>query len=188
MAKSLKNNDTKPAKKKPAKTAPAKAATSAKPKKKPATSKAPAGKKKSTKPKSAPKPTRAAAAVAVSLIESSETTLFFSTDAGGGGGAPAAPVIIAPQAGALVPVNTDLPVSAGTNRGDLRYIVELIDFNVGPQPVASINVPAPGQNPINATFVGANFIATHQYRIRVFVDPVDGPTPPNTDFAVFVSS
>ena len=194
----------KPAKKKPAKAA---AKKPSKPKK-PATSKPAATKKPaalvamSAKPvkksKKAPKPKLEETAAVMALIETDDPALppppppdpGTMPMGGGAGGAAAMPNITAPQAGG-VPAGMDLLISAMTNRGDLRYIIELRDNALPPAmpaPPVQLNVAAPGANPITGTFLAANIVASRAYRVRVFVDPGDGLTPPHTDAVVFVNT
>jgi hypothetical protein len=100
-------------------------------------------------------------------------------DTGGttAGGATATPRITDPLAGATVAAGTNLQVDVSTNRGDLGYIVELLDItpSTTPMPMPAMpvtNVVAgPAGNNFSTTFTGFNLVAGHQYRIRVSVDP-----------------
>lgn len=198
MAKQPKKKTAKaqtPAKKKPAKAAAKKPTTKKKPApNKPATPKKPAKttvmaaakpakSKKIKKSKTAPKPQLPEGMAVLGLLDDPAPPPPPGPGqiiGGGGGGAPAAPHIFAPLAGP-VPAGMNLPVSATTVRGDLRFVIELRDISplpVPPLPTVLLNVPAPGANPITGTFPGATVVAGHTYRIRVSVDPIEGPTPP----------
>src|SRR5205823_9456142 len=109
------------------------------------------------------------------------------TDANGD---PATPRIQQPQANSPIASGQNLFVLVWTNRGDLGYIVVVTDITPPPPPPAPpppvmapvpLTIPPPGGSYFAAEFLGSNFVANHVYRIRVYVDPAFGATPPHMD-------
>ena len=77
---------------------------------------------------------------------------------------------------------------------DLRYIVEVTDITdpMNPVVVGQLNIPAPldfgSVQYFAADLPAAWFQQDHEYQVRVFVDPVDGATPPHLDAPVNVTT
>jgi hypothetical protein len=76
-----------------------------------------------------------------------------------------------------------------TNRSDLRYKLELRDtLNLA---VLLFEFPIPAPHPFTnfgAYFPGYLLVPDHDYRIRVYVNPADGGTPPHSDDVVYVTT
>jgi hypothetical protein len=73
-------------------------------------------------------------------------------------------------------------VTVETNRGDFGYILQLSDITPGVvRPGLPLAVPAPSGSPFTVVIPGGSLVAGHSYRIRVFVSPANGLTPPNMD-------
>lgn len=108
-------------------------------------------------------------------------------------GAPADPEIISPLANAMVPAGLNLFVDLTTDRGDLGYILEVLDTTplpagVLPPPAVQFIVPAPGANNFSVNVPGAMLVGGHTYRLRVFVNPANGLTPPHLDFVINITA
>ncbi|MBY0458902.1 MAG: fibronectin type III domain-containing protein [Gemmataceae bacterium] len=99
---------------------------------------------------------------------------------------PAKPKITSPGNGDHVPPGVDLTVQVDTNRDDLRYIVELTDTTTGAS--VKVYVPAPTGGRFTAVFAGSNLQPDRTYTIRVYVNPLDGATPPNLDATITVET
>ena len=102
---------------------------------------------------------------------------------------PAAPAIQSPHNG-FVPPATDVTVVVVTNRSDLRYKMRLSDTTAAPAVVLrTIDIPAPAPFVnFSGVFPGSLFVADRDYEIRVFVNPLDGQTPPHADDKVFLNT
>jgi hypothetical protein len=118
---------------------------------------------------------------------------------GGAGGASATPQITAPLANANVVAGADLTVDVNTNRADLRYILEVRDVTPPSSPPGPMPAPialaapvmfnaTPTGNDFSFNVPGNNLSANRNYRLRVFVDPLDGFTPPHADFPLPVNT
>jgi hypothetical protein len=165
-----------------------KSAKAAKPKK-PAKA-APVAKAPITQPKLPKKPTKGAPSRQLLAAAGTTDTPDTVEPLRKAAGASATPQIAAPLAGDTVPAGVDLQVDVDTNRGDLGYIVELLD--VTPSPVAALamqtSVAAPAGNNFSVTFPASRLAPDRQYRLRVFVDPAFGGTPPHQDHVIDINT
>ena len=109
------------------------------------------------------------------------------------GQAVAAPQFVQPPSGFFATPGADLRVIVSTLRPDLRYIIALTDVTDALNPGApqAINIPAPlasGSAMLFAADIpGASLVLGCKYQIRVFVDPLDGASPPHNDAAVDIT-
>lgn len=189
---------------------------SAKPKKKVAKSKPAASTKKAKKPTAAKKPAKAAKPKAGKTTAKAKKTpkkptkpttgvkplLSGGPPSGGGlmmmggGGGDATPQITSPAANANITAGANLQVNVNTNRADLRYILTVSDVTPQPPPpapplppVMPVNLNAtPTGNDFSFNVAGTTFVAGHNYRLRVFVDPQDGGTPPHSEHVINVNA
>jgi hypothetical protein len=109
------------------------------------------------------------------------------------GQAVAAPQFMQPPSGFFATPGADLRVVVSTLRPDLRYIITVTEITDPQNPGApeQIDIPAPITNGSPMLFAagipGAWLVLGCRYQIRVFVNPLDGQTPPHHDAAVDIT-
>ena len=67
--------------------------------------------------------------------------------------------------------------------------MQLLDTTGAPVVLRTIDVPAPAPSTnFSGVFPGSLLVAERDYEVRVFVNPLDGGTPPNTDDKLFINT
>jgi hypothetical protein len=102
----------------------------------------------------------------------------------------ARPVIMTPSANAEVPAATDLHVVVNVNIASEDYVLELTDVTGSPPyppPYTQTGTPNASSQVI-ADIPGAQLQPNRTYELRVYIDPAFGPTPPNLDHVINITT